>query len=131
MIESVRSYGHLPWLEGHIWQPLYHLDSTDYAGYLLKWGKVCKISAAFVDNIFPNFAGYYQFANLPEDHIVWILEAEGPNVRIGGNFMGSPKWIWSKFVEIEVHWMQPRTNVFFHEHEPEFEEVPVAREEEE
>jgi len=131
VIEEVRSVGAYPQEEGAEWNPLLHLDSADYSDYLLKWGRNCIISAVFVDHVFPAIAGIYDFSHLPENHCVWILEAEGPNVLIGGDFMPTPKRIWSKFVIIGDQWMRPRNNVFIHENEPQFEEVPNPRQEEE
>lgn len=123
VLEEVRDHV-MVWLEGGDWDPVDHLDSSDYADYLLQLGKVCKVSSQFVDSHFPERQGFYVFANLPANHNVWILDVRGPDVLVGATFMSSPKWIWSKFVNIVEHWSRPRNNMFIHVNEPVGLELP-------
>lgn len=104
---------------GMEWNAMEHLSSEAYALYLVKWGKTCYASDEWIQDKFPEVPGIplLDLHNWP-DNVVWILEARGPNIRVGANFLQRPLWIWSKLVNILFEWDWPTNNVFIHDNEP-------------
>ena len=103
---------------GMEWNPMEYLSNEAYAQYLVKWGKICYASDEWIQDKFPEFPGIpLDLHNWP-DNSVWILEARGPDILVGADFLPRPMWMWSKLVNIVFEWDWPRTNVFIHENEP-------------